>query len=312
MTLLYTHESCIAHDMGQGHPEQPDRLRFILKGLAEEEFSSLDRRDAPLATLVQVGLVHPKEHIEKIMSAVPDAGLASIDGDTSLCAHSGEAALRAVGAITAAIDEICAPEASEKNAFCATRPPGHHAEPDRAMGFCIFNSVAIGAAYVRDTYDISKCAIVDFDVHHGNGTEAYVREQKDFLYLSTHQSPLYPGTGAAQDHGVYNNIVNAPLPAFASSEDFHEEFRSKIIPALESYKPEFIFISAGFDAHKDDPLAQMSLVEEDFAWATDRLLEVANRYSHGRVVSTLEGGYDLDALRRSTCAHVRQLMKNDI
>ncbi|WP_420549442.1 histone deacetylase family protein [Curvivirga sp.] len=306
MTLLFTHESCILHDMGAGHPEQPARLVSVLKGLEDDEFVSLNRKIAPLATKDQLALMHPEEHIDSILNAVPQDGLISIDGDTSLCPYSGEAAMRAAGAVVAAVDIIVHVK-EDQTAFCATRPPGHHAEPNKSMGFCLFNSVAIGAAYAREAYGIKKCAVIDFDVHHGNGTEACFWNDPDFLYLSTHQSPLYPGTGAEGDHGAYNNIVNSPLPAYADGEQIRIAFKEKIMPALENYDPDLLFISAGFDAHRDDPLANMMLEDEDYAWMTAELVAFARDISNCPIISTLEGGYDLDALRRSVQAHVREL-----
>jgi acetoin utilization deacetylase AcuC-like enzyme len=240
-----------------------------------------------------------------MLAAVPASGHAAIDADTVLSAGSGEAALRAVGAVCAAVDAVMDGEAT--NAFCAVRPPGHHAEPLRPMGFCLFNNVAIAAQRARQVYGLERAAVIDFDVHHGNGTQAMFEEDPRLFYASTHQSPLYPGTGAASETGV-GNIVNVPLRPMSGTVEFQRAFNEAILPALEEFRPDFLFISAGFDAHRRDPLAQLDLVEDDYAWVTQRLAGVAARHCRGRLVSTLEGGYDLAALGASAAAHVRALM----
>jgi acetoin utilization deacetylase AcuC-like enzyme len=304
-TVVFTHQACLEHDPGSHHPESPDRLRAVLAGLAQPEFAALERRQAPRAELDEVMRVHPRAFIEAVLAAVPQRGHAPLDADTSLSPRSGEAALRAVGAVCAAVDAVVAGEAD--NAFCAVRPPGHHAEAGRAMGFCLFNSVAIGAQRARQKHGLERAAIIDFDVHHGNGTQAIFENNPHVFYASTHQSPLYPGTGARGDTGV-GNVVNVPLRPMSGSVEFRRAFNEFILPALEDFRPDVILISAGFDAHRADPLAQLMLVEEDYAWVTERLVACAARQCEGRVVSTLEGGYDLDALAKSAAAHVRALM----
>lgn len=305
-TLLYTHAACVAHDPGHAHPESPARLKAVLEALEADDFAALERREAPRAEIEQIQRVHPRKYIERVLAAVPDSGHRGLDGDTILSPGSGEAALRAAGALCAAVDAIMAGEAD--NAFCAIRPPGHHAEPDQAMGFCLFNSVAVGALHAREVHRCHRIAVIDFDVHHGNGTQASFWDDPDLFYASTHQSPLYPGTGMPQERGVATNICNALLPPFAGSEEFRAAMRASILPALTSFAPDFLMISAGFDAHKDDPLASLQLTEDDYVWATDELLAIARHACGGRVVSTLEGGYDLSALAASASAHVRSLM----
>ena len=304
-TLVYTHQACLEHDPGSHHPESPDRLRAILGALAQPQFAQARRREAPRADLDEVARIHPRPFIEAVLSAVPARGHAALDPDTVLSPRSGEAALRAVGAVCAAVDAVMAGDAD--NAFCAVRPPGHHAEPSRAMGFCLFNSVAIGAQYARQMHGLERAAIIDFDVHHGNGTQAIFENNPHVFYASTHQSPLYPGTGARSETGV-GNVVNVPLRPMSGSTEFRRAFNEFILPALEDFRPDFIFISAGFDAHRDDPLAQLMLVEEDYAWVTERLTACAARHCENRVVSSLEGGYDLRALAASAAAHVHALM----
>jgi acetoin utilization deacetylase AcuC-like enzyme len=304
-TLLLTHDACLAHDPGSHHPESPARLKAVLAALGDPAFATLARREAPRATLEQIALIHPGDFAKRLLSVVPQQGYAAIDADTVLSPGSGEAALRAAGACIAAVDAVMKGEA--QNAFCAVRPPGHHAEPHRAMGFCLFNNVAIAAVHARRTRKIERVAVIDFDVHHGNGTQAAFERDGTMLYASTHQMPLYPGTGAASERGV-GNIVNAPLRPMSGSEEFRKAFSTIILPALDAFRPEFVIISAGFDAHRDDPLAQLMLVEGDYAWATERLVEVAKKHARGRIVSSLEGGYDLDALAASAAAHVAALM----
>ncbi len=304
-TLLYTHPACLTHDPGSHHPESPARLRAVLAALDRLEFAALDRREAPQADIEDIARAHPKPFIEEVLAAVPSYGHAGIDADTVLSPGSGEAVLRAVGAVCAAVDAVMAGEG--RNAFCAVRPPGHHAEPDRAMGFCLFNAAAIGAKRARQVHGLERVAIVDFDVHHGNGTQAVFEENPAFFYASTHQSPLYPGTGASSETGV-GNILNVPLPPMSGSNAFRTAYSRVILPALEDFRPDFLVISAGFDAHRADPLAQLQLEEADYTWVTQELLKLAERVCQGRVVSTLEGGYDLQALGSSAAAHVRALM----
>ena len=304
-TLLYTHPACLEHDPGDFHPESPARVRAVLAALAGPEFAGLQRREAPEATLDDLLRVHSRAHVERLLAAVPKSGHAAIDADTVMSPRSGEAALRTAGAVVAAVDAVMAGEAD--NAFCAVRPPGHHAEPRRSMGFCLFNSVAIGAQRARDVHGAARVAVVDFDVHHGNGTQAAFEADESLFYASTHQSPLYPGTGGAGETGV-GNIVNVPLRPMSGSGQFRQGVARHVLPALDAFAPELVLISAGFDAHRRDPLAQLLLEEADYTWVTEQLLDVARRHARGRVVSTLEGGYDLQALAESAAAHVRVLM----
>ena len=305
-TALFSHPACLAHDTSRRHPESPARLTAVLEALAADRFAALDRREAPRATRDELALIHPPEFIDSVMTAIPEIGHNAIDADTIVSPGSGEAALRAAGAVLAAVDAVMAGEAA--NAFCAVRPPGHHAEPDRAMGFCLFNNVAIGAAYARRKHGRARVAVVDFDVHHGNGTQAAFWNDSSLFYASTHQAPFYPGTGAADETGV-GNIVNVPLPAGSGSAAFREAYERTILPALALFRPEFLLISAGFDAHRRDPLAQLTLDEADYTWVTEHLMKIAANHANGRVVSTLEGGYDLTALAASAAAHVAVLMQ---
>ena len=304
-TLLYTHPACLEHDPGPYHPESPARLRAVLAALDAPEFAALDRREAPEAVIDDIARVHPRGFVERLLAAVPLSGHVGVDADTVMSPASGRAALRAAGAVVAAVDAVVAGDAD--NAFCAVRPPGHHAEPGRAMGFCLFNNVAIGALRARRAHGIARVAVIDFDVHHGNGTQARFRDDASLFYASTHQFPLYPGTGAASETGI-GNIVNVPLPPGAGSREFRFAFDREILPALDAFRPEMLLISAGFDAHKSDPLAQLRLADSDYAWVTEQLLQLAERHAEGRVVSTLEGGYDLDALASSAAAHLRVMM----
>jgi acetoin utilization deacetylase AcuC-like enzyme len=304
-TLLYTHPACLEHEPGRHHPESPARLRAVLAALDDPEFSMLERREAPEAALDDLLRVHPRRHVGHILGAVPKFGHVGIDADTILSPASGTAALRAAGAVVAAVDAVVAKEAD--NAFCAVRPPGHHAEPERAMGFCLFNNAAIGALRGREVHGLARVAVVDFDVHHGNGTQAAFESDHSLFYASTHQYPLYPGTGAASETGV-GNIVNVPLRPGSGSSQFRLGVTQRILPALDTFRPELVLVSAGFDAHKNDPLAQLLLDEEDYTWVTEKLLEIAHRHADGRLVATLEGGYDLAALGASVAAHVGVLM----
>ena len=304
-TLLFSHPACIEHDPGDFHPESPARLRAVLSALEAEEFALLERRQAPRAEIEDIARVHPRDFVEALLAAVPKEGHVGVDPDTILCPASGEAALRAAGAVVAAVDAVVKGEG--KNAFCAVRPPGHHAEPDRAMGFCLFNSIAVGAARARAVHGLERVAVVDFDVHHGNGTQAMFEHDAALFYASTHQYPLYPGTGAVGERGV-GNIFNVPLRPGSGSVEFRRALETAILPALDDFKPALILVSAGFDAHRRDPLAQLMLVEDEYRWATEQLLACAARHGGGRLVSALEGGYDLQALAASAAAHVRALM----
>jgi acetoin utilization deacetylase AcuC-like enzyme len=306
MTVLFTHPACLDHDTGPGHPECPDRLRAVLNALDAEEFQALLREAAPLAEDAHMLLAHSVRHLDGLRQRQPIRGLAAIDPDTIVSPGSWEAARRATGAVVAAVDLVMTGRA--QNAFCAVRPPGHHAQRNGAMGFCLFNNVAIGALHARGVHRAKRIAVVDFDVHHGNGTQDIFQQDPDLMVASTHQSGAYPGTGAATEHGVANNIVNIPLPPGTGSDAWRAAMSGSLLPALRAFQPELILISAGFDAHIADPLAQLRLTTEDFAWGTTRICEVAQQCCGGKIVSTLEGGYDLDALAASAAAHVRSLM----
>lgn len=305
-TLLVTHPACADHDPGHGHPEAPARLAAVLAALQEPQFAGLVRRDAPSGDEADIARVHGPSFAPSVLSRVPRDGHAALDPDTILSPGSGQAALRAVGAVTRAVDAVMRGEA--QNAFCAIRPPGHHAEPDRAMGFCLFNSIAIAARHAQAVHGITRVAIVDFDVHHGNGTQAVAEQDPTLFFASSHQYPLYPGTGAAEETGV-GNIVNVPLRSGTAGGCFRRAFEARILPALDAFAPELLLVSAGFDAHRADPLAGLELEDEDFGWVTARLAEAAGRHAQGRLISVLEGGYDLKALAGSAAAHVGALMK---
>ena len=309
-TLLLTHPCFVGHDTGAGHPERPDRMRAITKALERKEYSDLLREEAPLRDDVemQIALAHPRELIDALKDARPGAGQTiHIDGDTVMSAGTWEAAMRAVGAGLRGVDAVMDKQSGVRNVFCQVRPPGHHAETRRPMGFCLFNSIAIAALYAQAKHGAERVAVIDFDVHHGNGTQDIFWSAKDLLYASTHQMPLYPGTGALSERGG-GNIWNAPLRPNDGGEQFRDAFESRILPALHNFAPDLVLISAGFDAHADDPLANLRLQEPDFGWATEALLKVADVHAGGRLVSMLEGGYDLNALARSVAVHVTKLM----
>jgi len=308
-TLLISHPACLNHLTPPGHPERPDRLRVVEEALADERFQLLAREQAPMAEAEIVALVHPMDYLEAIREAGPseDEGMIRLDADTSMSPGSLEAALRAVGGGVLAVDEVMNQKAS--NAFVAVRPPGHHAETARPMGFCLFNSVAIAARYAQNKYGIERAAIVDFDVHHGNGSQDIFWADKSVMYCSTHEMPLFPGTGALGERGEHDTIANAPLRAGDGGDAFREAFEVVILPRLREFKPDFLVISAGFDAHTRDPLANLNLVEADYIWVTRKLMEIADASAHGRIVSMLEGGYDLQGLSRSVAAHVTALMR---
>jgi acetoin utilization deacetylase AcuC-like enzyme len=305
-TYLYTHDVCLEHAPGPQHPERPDRLRSVMKALEGEAFTGLVRLDAPKATLAQIERVHSAQYVSKIFASVPESGLAHIDPDTAMSPASGDAALRAAGGACAAVDAVLIGQAT--NAFCALRPPGHHAEPSHGMGFCVFNNVAIGAMQARDVHGIERACVVDFDVHHGNGTQAAFEPHQDFLYASSHQSPAYPGSGDGDDCGPKGNIVNVQLPPGSGSALFRSAYKKRILPALRDWKPELLMISAGFDAHASDPLAQLELVDDDYSWVTRQLLAVADECCKNKVVAVLEGGYDLEALSTGVGLMVRELL----
>ena len=305
-TALFTHPACIDHDTGLGHPECSDRLKVVLAALETEQFSLLDRREAPRADIDQIARVHTRAYIDTVFATIPSSGQAGLDADTVVSAGSGEAALRAAGALVAAVDAVMAGEA--RNAFCAVRPPGHHAESATAMGFCLFNNVAIGAAHARAAHGLGRIAILDFDVHHGNGTQEFCEHDAGLFYASTHQWPLYPGTGDARERGDFNNIVNAPLRAMSGSPEFRHALTKTILPAMDAFAPDLIMISAGFDGHSRDPLAALHLTDDDYAWATRKLGELARKHCNSRIVSTLEGGYNFHALASSCAVHIKELM----
>lgn len=305
-TALFTHPIFLEHDPGPSHPESRARLEAVLSALEAKPFSGLIHRDAPRAVLEQFALVHDEIFVDRIFAAIPTKGYARVDPDTIVSPSSGEAALRAVGAVCAAVDEVVA--GSVSNAFCASRPPGHHAKPANSMGFCLFNNVAIGAAHARQVHLLERVAVVDFDVHHGNGTQSIFESDGNLFYASTHQSPSYPGTGNPNECGVAGNIVNVTLRPGDGSDEFRAAVTNTVLPKLRAFWPELLMISAGFDAHRDDPLAQLNLETDDFTWITSQLMEVAAESCAGRVVSVLEGGYNVDALAAGVAAHVRTLM----
>ncbi len=308
-TALITHPAFLNHDTGEHHPERPDRMRAIDKMLAAETFAHLDRRDAPLRIddEAYIAMAHGPQHIADLKAAIEhiSGGATHIDPDTVASAGTWEAVRRGVGSGLDAVDLVLTGKAA--NAFCQVRPPGHHAESHRAMGFCFFNNVAIAAHYARAKYSAERVAVVDFDVHHGNGTQEIFWSDKDLFYGSTHQMPLYPGTGALRETGV-GNIFNAPLRSGDGREQFEEAFRERILGPLHDFGPDLLLISAGFDAHERDPLGGLELVEQDFQWATEALADIARRHANGRIVSMLEGGYDLRGLAQSVAAHVKALM----
>jgi acetoin utilization deacetylase AcuC-like enzyme len=305
-TQLITHPACLDHDPGPYHPENPRRLEAVLAALSAPAFAGLERVSAPRASDDQLCLVHPRSYVDGVLGSIPPQGRHQLDGDTIVSPGSGDAALRAAGAAVAGVDAVC--EGRARNVFCAVRPPGHHAEADQSMGFCLFNNVAVAALHARVKHGLRRVAVIDFDVHHGNGTQHMFERDADLFYASSHEWPLYPGTGAAQEQGVAHNIVNAPLAGGAGGAEFRAAYTGKILPALDRVKPELVIISAGFDAHENDPLAGLRLHEDDYAWVTRALMEIARKYAKDRVVSCLEGGYDLDALAASSAAHVEALM----
>ncbi len=293
--------------MGEGHPEQPDRLRAIDRAMESKVFQMLARDVAPRAEISAIARVHPLDYIEAIRAATPTQGLTAVDDETSISPGSFEAALRSAGGAIFAVDGVMTRKV--RNAFVATRPPGHHAEVATPMGFCFFNNAAIAARHAQAVYGAARVAIVDFDVHHGNGTQDIFWDDRTVLYASTHEMPLFPGTGELGDRGEHDQVVNAPLRAGDGGEAFREAMEVAILPRVEDFAPDLIVISAGFDGHRRDPLGNLNLVEADYVWATRRLMEIAQTRCGGRIVSVLEGGYDFDALARAVTAHVTALME---
>jgi acetoin utilization deacetylase AcuC-like enzyme len=307
-TLFITHPACLDHLTPAGHPERPDRLRAVNAALGDQRFAALTRAEAPAARLETIALCHPMDYVEAVRDATPKQGLTQLDADTSMSPGSFEASLRATGGALHAVDAVMTAKAN--NAFVAVRPPGHHAEVSRPMGFCLFNHVAIAARHAQDFHGAGRVAIVDFDVHHGNGSQDIFWADETVMYCSTHQMPLYPGTGAPNERGEHDTIVNAPLAPGDGGGEFRKAVKTRILPRLSTFQPELIIISAGFDAHTRDPLANLNLVEADFVWATEALMDVADKCANGRLVSVLEGGYDLTGLANSAAAHVAALMRN--
>ena len=305
-TALFTHPAAAAHVMPPGHPEQVARIEAIWTALSAPDFDALDRREAPLADPADLLRCHPLAYVDGVFARVPAQGWAALDGDTQIMATSLPAALRAVGGVVAAVDLVLSGGAT--NAFVAMRPPGHHAERQTAMGFCIFGSVAIAAKHAIEVGGLTSVAVVDFDVHHGNGTQDLLWDESRVTFVSTHQSPLYPGSGMRAERGAHGQITNLPLPPGTAGAAYREVFDTVAMPALRAASPELILVSAGFDAHRDDPLAQMGLTAADFGWITGRLCDLAEECCAGRLVSSLEGGYDLDALADSVAAHVGVLL----
>jgi acetoin utilization deacetylase AcuC-like enzyme len=305
-TLLLTHPASLDHLTPPGHPERPDRIRAVDQVLAESRFDKLIREQAPEGTLDLVRLCHDEHYVDELQRVAPEKGLIYLDGDTSMSPGTWEAVMRAVGGAVAATDSVMS--GTSDNAFVATRPPGHHAETARPMGFCFFDHAAIAARHAQRKYGIARAAVVDFDVHHGNGTQDIFWADPTLMYCSTHQMPLFPGTGATGERGEHDTIVNAPLAPNDGAARFRAAFDNLILPQLTKFAPELIIISAGFDAHRRDPLANINLDAEDFGWVTRKLMDAANASAGGRVVSVLEGGYDLQGLKESVAAHVTALM----
>jgi acetoin utilization deacetylase AcuC-like enzyme len=309
-TLYIAHSASLDHLTPLGHPERPDRIRAIERALEKERFTSLVREQAPMAETESVALAHPEAYILRLREISPREGLVRIDEDTVMSPGTYEAALRGAGGAVLAVDEVMSGRST--NAFVAMRPPGHHAERVRAMGFCFFNNAAIAARHAQTKHGAERVAIFDWDVHHGNGTQDIFWSDASVLYCSTHEAPLYPGTGAISERGEHGTIVNAPLRAGDGSEAFREAVDTAILPRIDAFSPDLIVISAGFDAHWRDPLAGLNLTESDFAWATQKLMDLAERHCGRRIVSVLEGGYDLEGLSKSVAFHLDALMGREV
>ena len=301
-TALVTHEECLQHLTPPGHPEQVARLEYILEALKDV---NLLRVSAPMAADDDILRIHPREHINYLQDSVPETGFKSLDGDTHISSGSLTAAYRAAGGVLRAVDLVLSGEA--KNAFAAVRPPGHHAETLSAMGFCLFGNIALGVKHALDFHGLKKVAVIDFDVHHGNGTQEILWDESRCLTFTSQQIPLWPGTGTEEEQGNYNNIVNIPLPPRSTGALMRQKYEALVFPVLQNFEPELILISAGFDAHEADPLAELNWSTEDFSWMTERLCKIAEECCEGRLVSTLEGGYDLEALADSVKVHVKKL-----
>ena len=306
-TALYSHASALEHVTPPGHPESTYRYEAIMSALEAEQFAALDRRPAPLAERSEVLRCHPEVYFDRVEAAIPISGTVALDGDTNVVAGSLEAALRGLGGCLDAVDSVINGDIS--NAFVAMRPPGHHAETATAMGFCLFGNAAIAAKRGLDEHGLERVAVLDFDVHHGNGTQDLLWDEKRTLFASSHQMPLYPGSGATHETGAHANVLNVPLPPMSGSAEMKKAWGDLILPAVNDFEPQLIIISAGFDAHAADPLANLNWTTEDFAWLTHAICDVADEHAQGRVVSTLEGGYDLNALAASVAAHVSVLME---
>ena len=301
-TALVTHEECLQHLTPPGHPEQVARLEYILEALKDV---NLLRVGAPMAADDDILRIHPREHIKYLQDSVPETGFKSLDGDTHISSGSLTAAYRAAGGVLRAVDLVLSGEA--KNAFVAVRPPGHHAETLSAMGFCLFGNIALGVKHALDFHGLKKVAVIDFDVHHGNGTQEILWDESRCLTFTSQQIPLWPGTGTEEEQGNYNNIFNIPLPPRSTGALMRQKYEALVFPVLKNFEPELILISAGFDAHEEDPLAELNWSTEDFSWLTERLCKIAEECCEGRLVSTLEGGYDLEALADSVKVHVKKL-----
>lgn len=298
-TAYFHHPSYAAHRTPEGHPERSARIEVVERALASKE---LDRREAPLAQEADLLRCHPQRYLDRIRGAAPHVGLVQLDPDTWMGPKSLDAALHAVGGVTAAVDLVL--DGSAANAFVGCRPPGHHADRETPMGFCLFGNVAIGAKRALDHHGLLRVAVVDFDVHHGNGTQDLLWDEERVLFISSHQMPLWPGTGAAGERGAHGQILNVPLKPGSGGAEMRRAYETVVLPRIAAFEPELILVSAGFDAHADDPLAALEWRERDFAWLTGRICDLAETHAGGRVVSALEGGYDLDALAASVAAHV--------